>query len=159
MSHEERTTWVGGVVTMLATLWYGWAIKDVFGQVPIDQIAYQRPLIIAVVAMIVGNIVGAIALAIGAAIRAEMTGEGSADDVDRKDERDAHIEARGDRVGFYVVVAAMVGVLTLAMLERSYFWIANAAYPFPDPEKPAKAGNAAPGLSSVYRNSRNPGLP
>jgi len=128
MSHEERTTWVGGVVTMLAALWYGWAIRDGFGQVAVDQIAYQRPLIIAVVAMIVGNIVGAIALAIGTAVRAEVTGEGSADDVDRKDERDAHIEARGDRVGFYVVVVAMVGVLALAMLERSYFWIANAAF-------------------------------
>jgi len=133
MSHEERTTWVGGVVTVLAALWYGSAIGGMFGQGPVgqvsvDQIAYQRPLIIAVIAMIVGNIVGAIALAIGGAIRAEVTGEGSANDIDRKDERDASIEARGDRVAFYVLAAAAVGVLALAMLERPYFWIANAAF-------------------------------
>lgn len=128
MSHEERSTWVGGVVTMLAALWYGWEIGGMFGQVPVDQLAYQRPLIIAVVAMIVGNIVGAIALAIGAAVRAEVTGEGSADELDRKDERDTSIGARGDRVGFYVVTIATVGVLALAMLERPYFWIANAAF-------------------------------
>lgn len=138
MSHEERTTWVSGVVTVLAALWYGSTIGGMFGQVPVgqvplgqlpvDQIAYQRPLIIAVIAMIVGNIVGAIALAIGGAIRAEVTGEGSANDIDRKDERDASIEARGDRVAFYVLAAAAVGVLALAMLERPYFWIANAAF-------------------------------
>lgn len=138
MSHEERTTWVSGVVTVLAALWYGSAIGCMFGQVPlgqvlfgqlpVDQIAYQRPLIIAVIAMIVGNIVGAIALAVGGAIRAEVTGEGSANDIDRKDERDASIEARGDRVAFYVLAAAAVGVLALAMLERPYFWIANAAF-------------------------------
>jgi len=138
MSHEERTTWVSGVVTVLAALWYGSAIGGMFGQVPlgqvsfgqlpVDQIAYQRPLIIAVIAMIVGNIVGAIALAVGGAIRAEVTGEGSANDIDRKDERDASIEARGDRVAFYVLAAAAVGVLALAMLERPYFWISNAAF-------------------------------
>jgi len=57
-----------------------------------------------------------------------VTGDGSANDIDRKDERDAHIEARGDRVGFYVVSSLTVGVLALAMLEMPHFWIANGAF-------------------------------
>lgn len=128
MSQEERTTWVSGVVTLLVAIWYAWTAFTMFGQAPVEEIAYQRPLLIAVGAMIVLNIVGAIVLAIGTAIKAEVTGEGSADDIDRKDERDAHIEARGDRVAFYVVTALTVGVLAMAMLEMPYFWIANGAF-------------------------------
>jgi hypothetical protein len=128
MSQEERTTWVSGVVTLLAAAWYGWTAFGGFGRVPVDQIAYQRPLIIAVVAMIVGNIVGAVVLTAGAAIRAEVTSSGSAKAIDRKDERDASIGARGDRAGFYVVSSLTVGVLALAMLEVPHFWIANGAF-------------------------------
>lgn len=128
MSWEERIAWVSGVVTVLAALWYGWAIRDVFEPVPVDQIVYRTPLIVAVVAMIVGNVAGAIVLSVGAAIRAEVTGVGAANAIDRRDERDARIEARGDRVGFYVVATATVCVLGMAMLESPYFWIANAAF-------------------------------
>ena len=70
----------------------------VFGQVGRrargGRSAYQRPMIIAAIAMIVLTIMGAIGTAIGTAIAgavtAEITGEGSAtDDIDRSDERDA----------------------------------------------------------------------
>jgi formate hydrogenlyase subunit 3/multisubunit Na+/H+ antiporter MnhD subunit len=128
MSFEEKITWVNGVVTVLAASWYAWTVGGRLGQLPVTEIAYQRPLLVAVGAMIVLTIVGTIAMAIGTAIRAEITGEGSVDDIDRKDERDAHIEARGDRVAFYVSSALMVGVLALAMLERPHFWIANAVF-------------------------------
>ncbi len=128
MSFEEKITWVNGVVTVLAASWYVWTVAGRLGQVPVTEIAYQRPLLVAVGAMIVLTIVGTIAMAIGTAIRAEVTGEGSVDDIDRKDERDAHIEARGDRVAFYVSSALMVGVLAMAMLEWPHFWIANGVF-------------------------------
>ena len=128
MSFEEKVTWVSGVVTVLVVGWYGWVVGGRLGEVPVAEIAYQRPLLFAVGAMIVLTILGTIGMAIGAAIKAEITGEGSVDDIDRKDERDALIDARGDRVAFYVSSALMVGVLAMAMLEVAYFWIANGVF-------------------------------
>jgi hypothetical protein len=128
MSFEEKVTWVNGVVTVLAAGWYALTVGGRLGQLPVTEIAYQRPLLVAVGAMIVLTIVGTIAMAIGTAIRAEVTGEGSVDDIDRKDERDAHIEARGDRVAFYLSSGLMVGVLAMAMLEWPHFWIANGVF-------------------------------
>ena len=128
MSFEEKVTWVSAVVTVLAASWYAWTVGGRLGQLPVTEIAYQRPLLVAVGAMIVLTIVGTIAMAIGTAIRAEVTGEGSVDDIDRKDERDAHIGARGDRVAFYVSSVLMVGALAMAMLEWPHFWIANGIF-------------------------------
>jgi len=128
MPFEEKVTWVSAVVTVLAASWYAWTVGGRLGQLPVTEIAYQRPLLVAVGAMIVLTIVGTIAMAIGTAIRAEITGEGSVDDIDRKDERDAHIGARGDRVAFYVSSVLMVGVLGMAMLEWPHFWIANGLF-------------------------------
>jgi hypothetical protein len=102
-----------------------WTAGGRLGQVPVAEIAYQRPLLVAVGAMIVLTIVGTVLVAIGAAIRAELAGEGWVDDLDRKDERDLRIDARGDRVAFYVSSALMVGVLAMTMLEWPHFWIAN----------------------------------
>lgn len=128
MSFEEKVTWVNAVVTVLAVSWYAWTVGGRLGAVPVAEIAYQRPLLVAVGAMIVLTIAGTIAMAIGTAIRAEVTGEGSVDDIDRKDERDARIEARGDRVAFYLSSGLMVGVLAMAMLEWPHFWIANGVF-------------------------------
>ena len=128
MSYEEKVTWVNAAITVLAVGWYVWTVGGRLGQLPVTEIAYQRPLLVAVGAMIVLTIVGAIAMAVATAIRAEVTGQGSVDDIDRKDERDAHIEARGDRVAFYVSSALMVGVLAMAMLEWPHFWIANGVF-------------------------------
>ena len=128
MPFEEKVTWVNAVVTVLAAGWYAWTVGGRLGELPVTEIAYQRPLLVAVGAMIVLTIAGTIAMAIGTAIRAEVTGRGSVDDIDRKDERDAHIEARGDRFAFYVSSALMVGVLAMAMLEWPHFWIANGVF-------------------------------
>jgi hypothetical protein len=108
--------------------WYLWVLGGQMGAVPVTEIGYQRPLLFAVGAMIVLTIAGTIAMAIGGAIRAEVTGRGSSDDVDRSDERDVRIDARGDRVAFYVLSVFMIGVLALAMLEAAHFWIANGTF-------------------------------
>lgn len=128
MSFEEKVTWVSGAVTLIVASWYGWVVVGLVGQGPVEQIAYQRPLLLAVGAMVVLTIVGSILTAIGTAIAAEISGEGSVDDVDRKDERDASIDARGDRVAYYVASTFMVGVLALAMLEQPHVWIANGVF-------------------------------
>jgi uncharacterized membrane protein YqgA involved in biofilm formation len=140
MSFQEKVTWVSGVVTVIVALWYASVVGGPIGEVPVEEIVYRRPLLIAVGAMIGFTILGTIATAIatavggaiGGAIRAEMRGEGPVDvvvdDIDRSDERDASIEARGDRVAFIVSSVLMIGALALAMLERPHFWIANAIF-------------------------------
>ncbi len=128
MSFEEKVTWVSGVVTLIVVLWYAWVVAGLFGQVAVEEIAYQRPLLFAIGAMIVLTIVGTIAMSIATAIGLEISGRGSAHDIDRRDERDASIDARGDRAAFYVSSLLMVGVLALAMLEVAHFWIANGLF-------------------------------
>jgi len=128
MPFEEKVTWVNAVVTVLAVAWYAWTVGGRLGELPVAEIAYQGPLLLAAGAMIVLTVAGTIAVAIATAIRAEVTGQGSVDDIDRKDERDAHIEARGDRFAFYVSSALVVGVLAMAMLEWPHFWIANGVF-------------------------------
>lgn len=140
MSFQEKVAWVSGVVTVIVAAWYVAVVGGPIGEVPVEEIVYRRPLLIAVGAMIGFTILGTIATAIatavggavGGAIRAEMRGEAPAEvvvgDIDRSDERDARIEARGDRAAYVVSSVLMIGALALAMLEQPHFWIANAMF-------------------------------
>lgn len=132
MPFEEKATWVSAVVTAIVPAVYFVSVMGQVGRVPVAQIAYQRPLLIAigvaVLLTIVGAIVTAIVTAIGSAITTEITGEGSPDDVGRKDERDVSIDRRGELVGYYVSSGGVVGAMALTMLEYPHFWIANALY-------------------------------
>ena len=128
MSFEEKVTWMSGAVTLIVVAWYASAVGGLYGQAAVEEIAYQRPLLVAVGAMIVLTIVGTIAMSIATAIGLEISGRGSARDIDRRDERDASIDARGDRAAFYVSTGLMVAVLAMAMLEVPHFWIANGLF-------------------------------
>ena len=128
MPFEEKLTWVNTVVAIIVPVVYFALVLGRLGQVPVQEIAYQRPMLIAIGAAIVLTIAGAIAAAIGTAISAEVTGDGSVDDIDRKDERDVSISRRGDVAGFYAASFGALGVLGLTMLEYDHFWIANALY-------------------------------
>jgi hypothetical protein len=136
MSFEEKTTWVSASVILIVTVWYVSVVRGLLGSVPVAEIAYQKPLLIAVgatiVMTIIGAIVTAIGTAIGSAVSAEIAGRGSAadavGDVGRTDERDKDINRRGELIGYYVSSAGVVGVLALAMLRFDQFWIANALY-------------------------------
>ena len=128
MPFEEKMSWVSMVVTVVVAGLYFATVLGEVGDVPAADIAYQRSLLIAIGASIVLMIIGAIAMAVGTAVSAEVTGEGSVDDIDRKDERDVRISGRGDVVAFYATSAGALGALVLVMLEYEYFWIANALY-------------------------------
>jgi len=128
MPFEEKMSWVSMVVTVVVAGLYFATVLGEVGDVPAADIAYQRSLLIAIGASIVLMIIGAIAMAVGTAVSAEVTGEGSVDDIDRKDERDVRISRRGDVVAFYATSAGALGALVLVMLEYEYFWIANALY-------------------------------
>jgi hypothetical protein len=136
MSFEEKFTWVNAVVSTGVAAVYFAIVLGQTQSVPVAEIAYQRPLLIAIGALIVLSIIGAIltaiATAIGTAVTAEITGEGSikdsVDDIGRSDERDADINRRGELIGYYVTSGGALGVMALAMLRYDQFWIANALY-------------------------------
>jgi hypothetical protein len=128
MPFEEKVTWVNAVVTAIVPVVYFVIVLGQLGQVPASEIAYQRPMLIAIGVSIVATIVGAITMGIGSGIAAEITKPGSSADIGRKDERDVTIGRRGELVGYYVASGGAVGVMALAMLECEHFWIANALY-------------------------------
>lgn len=128
MSFEEKVTWVSTVVTVIVATAYAWIVGSQIVETPVIGIAYQWPMLIAIGAMIGLTIAGTIAMSIGTAISAEITGEGSVDDIDRKDERDVQINRRGDLVGYYVSSGLMLGALAITMLEYPHFWIAHAMF-------------------------------
>lgn len=128
MSFEEKLTWVHATTTLVVVGVYAWIVGGQLSATPVTDIAYQRPMIIALVAIILLTIVGAIVTAIGSAVAAEITGKGSVDEIGRSDERDKSISRRGDLLGYYVSSALMFGVLVLAMVEVEHFWIANAMF-------------------------------
>jgi hypothetical protein len=125
---EEKTTWVSVVVGVLVPIAYFAVVLPPLADTAAADIAYQRPLVIAVAVSIVLTIVGTVAMAIATAVGAEITGSGSVDDIDRTDERDVAIGRRGDVIGYYVASAGAVVALIITMLEYDYFWIANTLY-------------------------------
>lgn len=128
MSFEEKLTWVSAVVTAGVVAVYCVVVFGQVGAAPVTEIAYQKPLLFAIGTSIVLTIVGAILAGIGTGIAIELTGQGSTDDIGRKDERDVSIDRRGELVGYYVSSVGLVGALILTMLEYEHFWIANAIY-------------------------------
>ncbi len=128
MPFEERMTWVSVVVTVLVPVWYFVTVLGRLQTTTAAEIAWQRPLITALIASVVLMVVGAILMSIAASVSAVARGREPADDIDRKDERDKTISRHGDLIGYYVASAGMVGVLILTMLEYDYFWIGSALY-------------------------------
>jgi hypothetical protein len=128
MPFEEKLTWVNLFVTLGVAATYFVVVLTPLGEVPADEIAYQRPLLIAIGAVILLTIVGAILAAIGTAVSSELSGRDANEEIERKDERDVDINRRGDLLGYYVASVGVLGVMALTMLEYDYFWIANALY-------------------------------
>jgi len=117
MSFEEKVAWAYPVVLLLTAAIYS---AHVFGQlpeVPVTEIAYVRPMIMALVITVVAMIIAAILAAVSAPSEA-----------DKKDERDVNINRHGDAVAGNVLGVATLLPLGLTMAEFDYFWIANSIY-------------------------------
>lgn len=128
MVFQEKLTWVNLVVVLVVPGAYAAYVINQANGAPVADFAYQRSMLVAIGISIIATIVGAIMMAVVTVASAEITGKGSADDIDRKDERDVQISRRGDLIGYYVASVGAVGVLALTMLEYDYFWIANGLY-------------------------------
>lgn len=128
MSFQEKYTWVGLFVSIGVAVAYAVVILGQLGQTPVAQIAYQRPMLVAIGVSVVATIVGTIIMAIVSSIAVEITGQGSHKDIDRADERDKDISRRGELAGYYASSIGLVGALALAMLQQEHFWISNTIY-------------------------------
>lgn len=128
MSYEEKVAWVSGLVAALVVGVYTSFVVPQMSAGPVGAIAYQVPMLIAIGAMVIVSIVGMIAMSIASAISAQVAGTGSVEDIGRTDERDEHINRRGELIGYYVSSVGLVGALALAMLEADHFWISHAIF-------------------------------
>ena len=117
MSFEEKLTWI---LLILGPGIYAAYLATVLPRLdgtPIPDVAYEVPL------------ATAIGVAIGASIAAHIvTAILSPDDAEQRDERDVSIDRRGYHVAFYVLAAGAVFAMSLAMLRKEHFWIANTIY-------------------------------
>lgn len=117
MSFEEKTTWVMAATTPTAyAVYLSVVLPRLSGTTP-GQVAYEWPLVAAIIAAIVATIVGHIVIIAS-----------NPREADQSDERDAMIERSGGYVSGYVLGAGCFGALSLTMLEFDHFWIANALF-------------------------------
>lgn len=113
MPYGEKHTWAYLTTAVTVPVVYTVYMLTRLAETPAADIAFQRPLIIAVIASIVMNM-----------FVAPMPRKG----IDRRDQRDTDINRRGEHIGFFVLAFAMLGPFALAMTEADHFWIANAMY-------------------------------
>ena len=128
MPFDEKFTWVSVVVSTLVPGVYLTMVLGQAGGVPIGQIAYQVPMLLAIGAVIVLTITGTVLAGIGTGISIELSGEGSTEDIGRTDERDREINRRGILAGGAAASVGAIGALAITMLGFDNFWIANALY-------------------------------
>ena len=117
MSFKEKSTWIMAAVTAAAYLTYLTIILGRADNGPITEVSYVATLLLTIGAVIVASIVAHIVVAIV-----------SHRDIEDEDQRDREIERFGDYFGQWPVAVGAVAALGMAMMELSYFWIANVIY-------------------------------
>lgn len=128
MPFDQKFTWVNLVVSAVVSgVYFALVLGQVWG-VPVGQIAYQVPMLVAIGAMILLTIGGTILVGIGTGISIELSGDGSHEDIGRTDERDREISRRGTMAGYAAASVGSICVLAITMLGFDHFWIANALY-------------------------------
>ncbi len=115
MSFEEKVNWVYGAVAVTV---FGVYFTNILAQArntAVSDIAFQQPMIAAIVVAVVANVLGSILVAVS-----------KPSEADKHDARDKEVHRFGEYVGGIVLGVAMVLPLGLAMAKADYFWIANA---------------------------------
>ena len=113
MSFEEKGRWAYMIVVLIVSAVYFARVLGQVGVIPVSEIEYVRPMIMAIIATIVAYIVVAIS---------------APSETDKKDERDKNINRFGESIGYSVLGLLILLPLGLAMAEFDPFWIANAIY-------------------------------
>ena len=117
MSYEEKGTWAYVVAGLAVYVGYvAWLLRTADGD-PLASVAYERPLVVAIVVSVVVTVVGRVLLEI---VRPSES--------PRPDVRDKEVSRFGDYVGGQVLSVLGAGVLALAIADADTFWIAQALY-------------------------------
>ncbi len=117
MTFMEKSNWVVLIVAMPTLLVYLALVVPQVLSMPIAEVSWVQPMILAIVGFIVANVLGNVVAA--ASNPAEA---------DKEDQRDREIGHFGQRVGSWLVIAGSSTALVLAMTKADDFWIANSIY-------------------------------
>ena len=114
MSFQEKSTWI--VLLAVAGVYgaYFALIWRLIQVLPVEQIIYQGPLALTVVALVVLMILAFILVF----VFAPKT-------LDTSDERDRAINREGEYIGSYILGVTILGNIGLAAFGVHQFWIAN----------------------------------
>jgi uncharacterized membrane protein len=124
MTGEEKTAWVYGIVVILTSgTYFAWLAIQLASH-PVEEIAWEVPLLVTIGASILGVIVLTIVSAIGGAVWSGIRGRFQEPDF-TKDERDRDISRLADRRNYAVISIGLFGTLVLAMLDVDTLWIGN----------------------------------
>jgi MFS family permease len=121
MVYEERNTWVGLIVSVIAMAVYVIVILQQAGGGPLTDVVWWPIMLWTIGLSIVASIVVSILWGILAGMR-------DPDGVGKSDMRDRDIARMGSRVGQAFMVIAGLGVIVLCAFEADWFWIANTMF-------------------------------
>ncbi|WP_439590886.1 hypothetical protein [Microbacterium sp.] len=121
MVYEERNTWAGLIVLVIAIPIYVVVVLQQAAGGPLTDVEWWPIMLWTIVASIVATIVVSIVWGVLAGMR-DPGGVG------KSDERDRDIARMGSRVGQAFTVIAAVGVIVLCAFEVDWFWIANTMF-------------------------------
>ncbi|HYI52302.1 MAG TPA: hypothetical protein VEX42_12105 [Microbacterium sp.] len=121
MVYEERNTWVGLIVSLVAMAVYVIVVLQQAGGGPLTDVVWWPIMLWTIGLSIVASIVASILWGILAGMR-------DPDGVGKSDMRDRDIARMGSRVGQAFMVIAGLGVIVLCAFEADWFWIANTMF-------------------------------
>lgn len=130
MGFREGINAAGLLTSVIVLIWYGFQVGPQVGRMPVEEIAFTQPMIIAIVIGVVLSIVTSIAVSIGAsALLGWREGEEAVHaEFDEEDERDKQFNRLGDAIGGHVLSVAVIGALVLIWMGQDRFWVANALF-------------------------------
>ncbi|HYJ50096.1 MAG TPA: hypothetical protein VEX12_09280 [Microbacterium sp.] len=121
MVYEERNTWVGLIVSVIAMTVYVIVVLQQAAGGPLTDVVWW-PIMLWTIGL---SIIGSIAISILWGILAGMR---DPDGVGKSDMRDRDIARMGSRVGQAFMLIAGLGVIVLCAFETDWFWIANTMF-------------------------------
>ena len=121
MVYEERNTWAGLIVTVIALVVYVVVTLQAAAGRALTEVDWLPIMLWTIGGGIVGSILLSIVWGMAVARR-------DPDGVGRSDQRDRDIERAGDRVGQAFLVIGGLGAIALCAIEADWFWIANTVY-------------------------------
>lgn len=117
MGYKERGAYIDLIIAAGVAIWYAWRIFQMQLSTPLTDVAFQGPMLRAVVISVVATIVLHIIYGI-------LTGRSDT----QEDQRDRQISRFGDWVSLFPLSAGALTGMILAMYDQHHFWIANAIY-------------------------------